>query len=168
MLRIVSRTISKSQYISSSISIPIYRISRGARNDRSANSKAGEEHAIANGTGREGDKYFLSPSSPPPVLLASYLFYYRRRYISSRRKKFNVAAKADGNADCWLWASPVTALHIARCTSLECSIRPPRRQPLRAASRGGIRTTIRRLAAIGRSLAATSLSIPRISNRLTL
>jgi len=70
MLRIVSRTISKSQYIGSSISIPIYRISRGARNDRSANSKAGEEHAIANGTGREGDKYFLSPSfslSPSPA-----------------------------------------------------------------------------------------------------
>jgi hypothetical protein len=66
MLRIVSRTISKSQYIGSSISIPIYRISRGARNDRSfANSKAGEEHAITNGTGREGDKYFLSLSPSP-------------------------------------------------------------------------------------------------------
>jgi len=67
MLRIVSRTISKSQYIGSSISIPIYRISRGARNDRSANSKAGEEHAIANGTGREGDKYFLSAPPLPPA-----------------------------------------------------------------------------------------------------
>lgn len=42
-----------------------------------------------------------------PVCLA----LLRRRYISSRRKKFNVAVKADGNADCGLWASPVTVLH---------------------------------------------------------
>jgi len=43
-----------------------------------------------------------------PVCVSSLL---RRRYISSRRKKFNVAVKADGNADCGLRASPVTALH---------------------------------------------------------
>lgn len=44
-----------------------------------------------------------------PICLCSALL--RRRYISSRRKKFNVAVKADGNADCGLRASPVTALH---------------------------------------------------------
>lgn len=63
-------------------------------------------HASVNETGGEGrgsrDKYFL------PVCFALLL---RRRYISSRRKKFNVAVKADGNADCGLWASPVTVLH---------------------------------------------------------
>lgn len=78
---------------------------------RSAERGAGVQHASAN---ERATNNF-------PVCFAPLL---RRRYISSRRKKFNVAVKADGNADCGLWASPVTTLHRTVHISRECSVRP--------------------------------------------
>lgn len=143
-----------------------------ARNDASPREpeqgRESSEHAIANGTERDERATSISHLFPSP---ASSPVYYKRRYISSRRKKFNVAVKADGNADCRVWASPVTALHrtVHISRMLHPSTSPSaafRRRVCRIIA--ARRHRRRRLAAIGRSLAATSLSIPRISNRLTL
>lgn len=69
--------------------------------ERQRNRTGEEREGGGGGEGKPRQVFF-------PVCLALLL---RRRYISSRRKKFNVAVKADGNADCGLWASPVTVLH---------------------------------------------------------
>lgn len=76
----------------------------------SERAKEKKKEMTRRGRSTKGDKYFLSAS----LLLCVD--------ISSRRKKFNVVVKADGNADCGLRASPVTALHrIVHIFRVHCS-----------------------------------------------
>lgn len=91
--------------IDTSTSIPICHTADGARTERSEMARERERNEVG-GRGRERRE-----EGKPRQVFSLSASLLRRRYISSRRKKFNVAVKADGNADCGLWASPVTVLH---------------------------------------------------------
>lgn len=100
--------------IKKSISIPrqafLSAIPLTARGRNGARWHASANETKSEGEG-EGEKGGRRKEGKPRQVFSLSASLLRRRYISSRRKKFNVAVKADGNADCGLWASPVTVLH---------------------------------------------------------